>query len=87
MTFHESFMKIHSPVSHDITYKHESKTYKNQSWIQRVNCNTPKMFQIVPCLMSNLLRMSWKSVYPFSHNDADTNFHENIEKETLYPKG
>ena len=33
------------------------------------------------------MKIARKSVYPFSRNIANRDLRENIEKETLYPKG
>ena len=67
-----------------------TNTYpENRSGIQGINCNTPKMFHIVPCPMASL---SWKfHENPFMRFPVmlftDMDFLENIEKETLYPMG
>ena len=62
---------------------------KHRSCIQRVNRNIPKMFEIVLLLMSNL---SWKLYKnPFLCFPVmlltNTNFFENKENATLYPRG
>ena len=54
-----SWKTVH-PFFHDIANKHGSRKKKNQPRIQGVNRNIPKLFQIIPCLMSVL--------WPFSHN-------------------
>ena len=62
---------------------------KNRPWIQEVNRNSLKLFQIVHSLMCDL---SWKfHENPFIRflmmSLRDTDLFENTEKETLYPKG
>ena len=52
-----SWKSVH-PFFHKFTNKYKSRKYKkNRSWMQEVNRNILKMFQIVPCLMCKLC---WK---------------------------
>ena len=42
------------PFVHYVTTKNGSRIYKSNSWIQGVEYNIPIVFQIVPCLISDL---------------------------------
>ena len=87
------FMKISSKsiysFFHNISNKHGSKKWINQPRIQEVNRNTPKRFQIAPCVIS--VRFGKFHENPFNRFSAmlltDTDSSEKVEKNFPMFKG
>ena len=52
LKFNENLFTIHK-----VTNKHGSRKQENNSFVRRIKHDIPKMFQIVPCVISDL---SWK---------------------------
>ena len=64
-------MSIH-PMFRDAVNKHGPENRKKEHCVQRVKSIIPKMFQIVPCVITNIImKISWKSTHRFNRSVAN----------------